>query len=207
MFYISIFSFVKIWLGEKYLISNIAVLLFASILFVKCIYSPISTMISVAGKFKETKVATIVAAIFNVLLSILLVGKYQISGVLFATVFSELFIMMPFYVKCIYKDVLNENRLNYYKKFIYSLLLVIALVLLDKFLIKTLSLYLVSSYLNWFISSAILGIIDAVLIFLILFFTMQSFKALVLRFKNMIKKENKFLKIILVSKGDNKKLL
>lgn len=190
MFYISILSFVKIWLGEKYLISNIAVLLFASILFVKCIYSPVSTMISVVGKFKETKTATIIAAISNVLLSILLVGKYQISGVLFATLISELFITMPFYVKKIYKSVLNENKINYYKKFVYSLLLVFGLVLIDNILINTLSLYSVPNYLNWFFSSSILGIIDAILIFVILFFTMKSFKALVLRFKNIIRKRN-----------------
>lgn len=190
MFYVSILSFVKIWLGEGYLISNVAVLFFTSILFIECIYSPVSSMISATGKFKETRTVAIIAAICNIMLSGLLVKKYQISGVLFATMFSEIFVVMPFYVKCIYEDVLNENRLNYYKKFMYSILLVIILVFVDKFLIKMLSLYSISSYLNWFVSSFVLGIIDAILISLALFFTMKSFKALVLRFKSMIRKKN-----------------
>ena len=86
--------------------------------------------------------------------------------------------------------LLNENKINYYKKFVYSLLLVFGLVLIDNILINTLSLYSVPNYLNWFFSSSILGIIDAILIFVILFFTMKSFKALVLRYKNIIRKRN-----------------
>lgn len=189
MFYISILSFVKIWLGDKYLISNIAVLLFTSILFVKCIYSPISSMISASGKFNETKKSTIIATLFNIVLSAILVKKYNISGVLFATLFSELFIMMPSYVKCIYKEVLDDNKSNYYKKFVYSVLITIGIVLFDKLLISILSLYSDFNYLNWFVSSTILGIVDAGIVFLILFFTMKSFKALMLRFKRMVIKK------------------
>ena len=151
-------------------------------------YGPVYSMISAAGKFKETKSVTIIAAITNVLLSSLLVKKYQISGVLFATVFSELFIIMPYYVKCIYKDVLDENKISFYKKFFYSLLIVICLVQIDKLLIKILSLYSVASYLNWFISSTILGIMNVIIIFLALYFTMKSFKALILRLKKEVKK-------------------
>ena len=189
MFYISILSFVKIWLGDKYLIGNIAVLLFASILFVKCIYSPISSMISVSGKFNETKKSTIIATLINIVLSAILVKKYNISGVLFATLFSELFIMMPSYVKCIYKEVLDDSKSNYYKKFVYSVLITIGIVLFDKLLISILPLYSDFNYLNWFVSSIILGIVDAGIVFLILFFTMKSFKALMLRFKRMVIKK------------------
>ena len=188
MFYISIFSFIKVWLGEEYIVSNIIILFFTSILFIKCMYGPVYSMISAAGKFKETKSVTIIAAITNVLLSSLLVKKYQISGVLFATVFSELFIIMPYYVKCIYKDVLDENKISFYKKFFYSLLIIICLVQIDKLLIKILSLYSVASYLNWFISSTILGIMNVIIIFLALYFTMKSFKALILRLKKEVKK-------------------
>ena len=83
--------------------------------------------------------------------------------------------MMPSYVKCIYKEVLDASKSNYYKKFVYSVLITIGIVLFDKLLISILPLYSDFNYLNWFVSSIILGIVDAGIVFLILFFTMKSF--------------------------------
>ena len=100
---------------------------------------------------------------------------------------------MPSYVKCIYKEVLDDSKSNYYKKFVYSVLITIGIVLFDKLLISILPLYSDFNYLNWFVSSIILGIVDAGIVFLILFFTMKSFKALMLRFKRMVIKKWKLV--------------
>lgn len=193
MFYISILPFIKIWLGDSYVIDNISIVMFTFILFLECISKPVVAIISACGKFKETKYVTIFSAISNIVLSVLLVKKYQISGVLFATAISELFITIPFYVKCIYNDVLKVNMKEYYKKFVYSLLITVCLVIINKLLISKFSLYVVSNFFDWFVSSLILGIIDFAILFITLFLSMKSFKALILRFKGMVvKNENKY---------------
>lgn len=189
LFYVSALSFVKIWLGEKYLISEVSVLLFALLLYSNCIYYPIYLLISVTGKFKQTKNATIVATLLNIVLSILLVKKYQISGVLFATIISQIFVIIPNYVKYVYTNVLLENKFQFYKKFFFSLFLTIVLIFIDKFIISYFGLYSYSSYINWFLSSLLIGFVDFIIIGIIMFLVMKSFRDLLNRFKGMVIKK------------------
>ena len=184
MFCTTIKPFIVLWVGNDYILSNITVFLFTSVLFSQCISTTIKSLISATGKFKETKRIVVLASLSNLILSIILVRKYQIAGVLFATAISEIFITMPLNAKYIYNNVLNVSQLSYYLKLLYSIMSTIILIILNKIIIKVFSITF-ANYINWALSAIILSIIDLIIIFTTMYILFKPFKNLIARFRRL----------------------
>lgn len=184
MFCTTIKPFIVLWVGNDYILSNITVFLFTSVLFSQCISTTIKSLISATGKFKETKRIVVLASLSNIILSIILVRKYQIAGVLFATAISEIFITMPLNAKYIYNNVLNVSQLSYYLRLLYSIMSTIILIILNKIIIKLFS-FTFANYINWALSAIILSIIDLIIIFTTMYILFKPFKNLIARFRRL----------------------
>lgn len=82
-------SFIKIWIGqESYIFSYITIVMFASIIFVRCLFRQINIITTAKGMFKETKYYAFIVSFTNLFLSLFLIRSHGLTGVLFATVFS-----------------------------------------------------------------------------------------------------------------------
>ena len=55
----------------------------------------------------------------NLVLSLILIKPFGISGILFATIFSFLTGNFIFYPRIIYKEILKDKVLNYYKEDVF----------------------------------------------------------------------------------------
>ncbi len=181
MFFISIRPFISIWINDKYLLGIIPVILFSLIMFFEYILRPVTVISEANGKFKETKKFVLISAVVNLVVSVLLVKKYQIAGVLFGTALAQLLITIPGFVHYVYKHVLLLKETDYYKKFFGSIFLMVAIILLDYFLISKMGLYGTKSFLIWLKSSAILGVVNLSITFAICYFLLRSFRALLKR--------------------------
>ena len=122
--------FIGLWYGEEYTVTNIICLFFVTILYINIIKISLESYIKAAGEFKSVRNCSIFQSVVNLILSLALVGKYGIGGVLAATVFSFIvgnFINFP---RIISKKIINDRTINYYKKvFKYLIGLTINLVI------------------------------------------------------------------------------
>lgn len=113
-FFFVINQFINLWYEGKIFTSIVLSILFTIILFYQTIRTPLKVFTLSSGKFKEIKIFVIFEIIINLSLSLILVNKLGIPGVLIATVISLLiadFLTKPF---VIFKKILEHKPYKYY---------------------------------------------------------------------------------------------
>ena len=172
--------FVKIWLGENYLLSNIAIVALFSRFFIEGYINTMSTFRSALGLFKQGKYLPLVVAVLNIVLSIGLSYPLGLAGVLFATPISRLCINGWYMPLVIHRDGFNKPVKPYYFKLLFRFSLLACVVV---------AMQLISSAVFaggvTIIKFIIMVIITAILpnmVFLIVFCRNDEFKY----FKNLV---------------------
>lgn len=181
--------FVKVlWLGEDHLLTDSVVLLFSIIMFGKIIVNPIYVARDSKGLYKETKWFTIIQAILNITLSIILVQKYQILGVLLGTLLSQFIIMIPCNVMTVYTKVFKNDLNTFIKKFVFAIMNLIVLILINN---------QISSYLNYntifslVIFMVIIACINLIECFTVYYIIDKDFKLLIKELLKKVKVKNR----------------
>lgn len=123
-------SFVKLWLGDEYVLENYVVVIMVLGFYTLMINTIPSSYRTAMGYFKEARFAPFYAAIINVVLSIVGAKLYGLVGVFAATIFARLFtycIIDPYYV---YTKGFESSPVKYYWRFCFrtSLLMIIYFV-------------------------------------------------------------------------------
>lgn len=120
-----------------------------------CLRDPFGIIIFANGHYKETKKSAYIEALTNIILSIILVKKYQILGVAIGTAIAMLYRAI-YYIWYMNKNLLKINI----KKLIKNYTINILASLLAIFTIYILNIKVgTSSYFNWIISAFIITII------------------------------------------------
>ena len=128
--YYLINPFIILWLGEKYLLSDLTVIIFSSIFMLRQIVQPTETFKQAYG-LNDDIWAPIVKGIINLSISVILVQKMGISGLLLGIFFSILLIegtWRPYYV---FKLEFKDSHLEYIKgvgKLIITFLVAVCII-------------------------------------------------------------------------------
>lgn len=158
-FFFMINQFINIWYQSKIYTSFSLAILFTVILFYQIIRTPLKVFTLSSGKFKEIKIFVIIEIIINLSLSIILVGKLGITGVLLATIislFTADFIPKPI---IIFKKILENRPFRYYLICVLNFMFFV----FELFWINTI-LFKQSVSLLWcFTNVLIIGIINLIL--------------------------------------------
>ena len=171
----------NIWLGKEFGLGVLTTFLIIFNFFLDGIMAPIDSVKSSAGIYWNDRYIPIIAAILNLILSILFVQKYQIAGVLIGTIVSKVllsFWIQPFFV---YKLVFKRNLIEYF-------------VMIIKYMVSFLGIATVCSkilkYLNLEINFGVL-IIEGILILVVsnailcvLYFRTEEFQYIIQLFKS-----------------------
>ena len=167
-FQVTINPFVKnVWIDANHCLEDHIVLLFTIILIGRIICNPIYIARDSKGLYKETKYSTMLQALCNIVLSLILVQKYHIFGVLLATVISQYFILIPFNVYIVYKNVFPGEKITY--------------------LLKNFLLLITNSIFLYFIDNEVLNILNAntkmeVLIYIIIVIAVNFVECFIIYF-------------------------
>jgi O-antigen/teichoic acid export membrane protein len=162
---------INFWVGSKYLVNTITLIMFTFICFQTISTKPIAIYINSKCLFKETKIATIIEAIINLVLSLILVNKVGLIGVLIGTIVAKLltsFIQNPYYI---YKNEFNISPLKYF--ITYFLVLLINAIFIGIFTILKLEF---NSVLIWLISVVASSIILGLVLYIIFYILFKSFR-------------------------------
>lgn len=177
-------NLIYLWIGEEFLVSTITLALFCIITFQSIGMKAITITINGLGLFKETKKATVLEAIINLLLSVILIHYLGLMGVLIGTIISYYatsFIQNSYYI---YKNVFQKRLFNYLASYIFVVVITIiiaAVLSCIKFPINS-----VISFIIYVLLASIIVLILIVLLFTIAF---KSFRNLEKRcYNNFIKR-------------------
>jgi O-antigen/teichoic acid export membrane protein len=184
--YIGFDDFLRLWLGEEYLLSHTILITLIVIFFMLQVRQPVDSFKQAYGLYSDIW-APVIQSVINLVLSIIFVIKYGILGVFLGTLISQFLITMlwkPYYM---FKYGFNVSHFIYWKGFGFHLL----------YLAVTYAIYYyVSGFINIEISSALLllfvKLLVSSLLFLVIYFSIlitfsKGFKNLINRVYLLIK--------------------
>lgn len=166
--YVLINDFITIWLGPEYLLSGLFVLIISINLYVEGIRKFLSTYRSTYGLFRQAKFLPLFGAILNIFISIILVKKIGLFGVLLGTLISNLVTFMWYDPYIIYKKVFKKSPLEYYLNNIGYLILFIAMAFICS---KLCNLILIDGILGFIIHGVICVLLPLIIISIIFYKT------------------------------------
>lgn len=181
---IFITPFISLFYGAYLTVDTITMLLFVFILFYNVISIPLGVFTNAAALYKETLSCSIVEAVLNFTLSIILVQTIGIKGLLIGTIVGRLvgdFIMKP---SIINKYIFKEHILKYYGDAFLLFLIAVLLYFGESYLIQYLA---ISNLLLWAIYG-VLCLLITTLITIGLYHVLHK-DDFMERFKRILKKE------------------
>ncbi len=152
--------FVRLWYGGEYTVSLLVSFLFVAVLFINIVKISLETYIKAAGEFASVKYSSIYQCIVNTALSLILVQKFGIAGVLCATVFAFITGNFIHYPRIIAKKITDDNPWYYYLKCMKYLLFMAVNIVICYFVFN---LFTINNLLMWLLVGVIIFIINAVL--------------------------------------------
>jgi len=185
--YVLVNDFITIWLGKDYLLPSLFVLILSVNLYIEGIRKFLSTYRSTYGLFRQAKFLPLFGALLNIVISIVLVKKIGIFGVLLGTLISNLVTFMWFDPYIIYKKVFKKNPLEYYFTNIGYLILFMLMAFICN---KICNLIVINGILG-FIIHGIICVLLPIIIVTILFYKTEYGKYLKEVILNIIKKAGK----------------
>ena len=178
--------FISIWQGEEYLFSMAVVTVFTTEFYMKGMLSPISQFRTSNGLFVQGKYRPLIMAVINIVVSVALVQKIGVLGVLLGTVISRVSTQLWFDPYLIFKYVFKKNVWGFYLKYItYACLTSICCLVTN----AVLGLMNISNpYINLFAGAALCVLIPNLVMYL-LFSRTEEFKELFDLAKRIIKRK------------------
>lgn len=142
-------SFMKMWMGEQYMFSNIIVVLLCIYFYSLCIGNIRYIYSTAVGLWWEERYITIAQTISNVVLNYIL-GKYLgVAGIVLSTIISIVFIEFIWATKVLYKNYFKDKKISTY--FIWQAIYAVATIII--------------AVITYFICSCVIG--DGILSFII----------------------------------------
>ena len=171
--YWSINSFVNLWIGSNKIIEITALRFMIFTLFMIISIRPFLLMRDAKALYKESRIIAISEAIINIVLSIILIKKFGITGVIFATLISTLLTTDIFYPIFIYKKIFNTNFTKYFLKLFLFIIISIVICYYSQFITIINN---VKNYSTWFLYSAIYALLILIITFVINYATSEYFR-------------------------------
>ena len=178
-------SFIKIWIGDFYLLSTGVLIVLVFNLYQKLMRSSYSSFKEAAGIYYEDRFVPLVEATLNIIVSIFCCKLFGLAGVFMGTVISGLALWCYSYPKYVYKKLFDRNYIEYAKETIGYIIL---------FVLIASGTYYLSTIINFsniyleFISNVIISLIVPNILLFIIFFKTDNFKYYSNLLKNVIKK-------------------
>lgn len=107
-------SFIKIWIGDKYLLEITGLIVLVINFYLNSTRTTYNAFKDAAGIYYEDRFVPIIESILNIVISILLVKKFGLSGIFLGTIFSGMILWLYSYPIFVYKKIFERKYINYY---------------------------------------------------------------------------------------------
>lgn len=178
-FSVLINDFIRIWLGEKFIFDNIIVLAITLNMYLSCVLQPLWTYREATGLYVKTKYVMLIAAIVNLVLSVVFGKMFGLVGILFASAMARLTTYFWYEPFLLFKEYFNKSVMNYYVPIIINFIIMSISITIINIL---LSGFIVSSWVELIFKSISCGLIT-MLIFLSIYSRSEGFKVILKKIK------------------------
>lgn len=182
--YFTIDSFVVLWIGSDKLIPSLSLIFMNAVSFHFIANRALLIIRDVNGLFKETQTIAIAEAIIKLTLSIILIKSYGLNGILFATLITTITTSFWFYPNYIYKNIFKTSPLNYYFKYIFSVIITLLLIIISRIILGEID---IDNYFSWFIYASCYSIIILIILIFSNYLMFKSFRRLCNKFMLTLK--------------------
>lgn len=172
--------FIDWWLREGLLLDKFTFIVLLVNFYIKGLRQSVVMFKSRAGIFNQDKYVPIIEAIINLFASFILANEFGMVGIFLGTTISSILLPLWNQSRLVYKEVFNKPTLDYFKKYVFYILITIVVGSMTSFACN----FIVIKYA--FISLVLKGIICIVLpnlIFISIFYNTEEFKYLLSIFK------------------------
>ena len=128
-----------------------------------CLRMPYLTIVQAAGKYKETKNGAFIEAFLNLSISIVLVFKVGIYGVIIGTIFANAFRTIQYYI-FVSKNISPLKISDFIKRMIWMVLNLFIIYILFNYTIDLINIS-INTWMNWIISGIISFMISCFVLF------------------------------------------
>lgn len=153
-------DFIKVWLGSEFTFSYTVVLTITLNMYLSCVLQPLWTYREATGLYIKTKYVMFIAAVVNIILSIVLGKLLGIAGIFMASAIARLSTYFWYEPFVLFKEYFDQTPRKYYKSMSLNFLLMISVILLFNIIF---SKVLVNTWMGLIIKSIIIGIITTIL--------------------------------------------
>lgn len=178
--YRTINSFIELWLGKEYLLTNITIIILIFNLFIQLSRTPIEIFKNGFGFFSDIHLA-IFESLLNLLFSLFLVKKIGLNGVILGTLLSNIIIVILAKPMLIFKECFKKNEIIYLKKLLILMAnMVFIIIILENIFNEYIRSDFVLSWINWIYYTITVFLTTSLVSFIIFTFNFD--------FQNMVRK-------------------
>lgn len=193
--YILIIPFIKLWLGEKFILPKLTITLILLNLFIQLVRGATDIFKDSCGFFDDTQ-TPILESVINLIISLVLVRKIGLDGVIIGTLASNISIIFLWRPILVFKRCFEKNPLDYIKDLIKLIVLSVLSIFIILKLLKVLNIYTVEIKLwrDLLYQSFIIGILVVLVVFIV-FLLDKNFREFLRKniFLKMIKNKKHFI--------------
>lgn len=175
--------FIELWIGKEFVMESVVVIALALHFYINGVQFVAYAYRTTMGLFKYGKYAPIIAAIINIVLSLVLGKLMGVAGIIFATSISRLITTTWFDPYMIYKKEFKKTSKSYYYKYIKYFIVVVLNCIVCDFIISAIGGF---GIWNFILKLIVMSLISN-LIFLVFFFKTEEFKSVYNRMITIIK--------------------
>ena len=181
-------DFIILWLkNESLQLSLIFLILLSVNVFISICNNPMNYFRNTLGHFESDRNYMIAAAVINIIFTLLLVIPFGVGGVMIGTVAGHLLIFMGRTV-VVYKHYVKRSPFEYYKFFLFRLLIMISTAFISLFITKNIEKGILGLLLK-----GVFSVVFSTLIFIIYSIRKEEFKVIISYIKKimgLIKRKN-----------------
>lgn len=178
---------VYVWLGEKFVLEQSVLIALICNFYITNILRTIWTYREATGLYMKIKYVMLIAAIMNVILSIILGNIWGLCGIFFATAIAKLTTYFWYEPKILFKDFFNQGTKEFYINIFKNVCLTVLLSLIITFIGKGI---FIDAWWKFFVKAIIVGVFTLVCVLLVYARTPEM-KAILTMGKNILKKVHK----------------
>lgn len=174
-------QFIKLWMGESYLLPKLTVILILINLFIHLTRGVTDTFKNSFGYFDDTFAPALESGI-NFVISLILVLKIGLNGVIIGTVVSNIIVILLLKPILVFRRCFEKKAIEYLKKLIHLFLLSGISIVIVEILLKSIGINYINleNWIDFIYKGFELGILTVVAVFTIFLFD-TSFRKLIFK--------------------------
>ncbi len=173
---------IKIWLGEEFLLPPLLVIAVTVNAYFSCALQPLWIYRDATGLYRKTKYIMLIAAIENIVLSVVLGKLIGVAGVIFASAISRLTTYCWYEPKLLFREYFERGPVKYYVGILSNVILTIAVIFGGSLLT---SMFTINNWLMLIVKGIIVAVTCS-LIFILIYIRTEGAQNIIKKVRSII---------------------